>query len=217
MKALDKTIAAALAVDVPALPELDLPPVEGADAAPGDPVAADSTSNVVDMQKKKKPRFGAPVWLGLAASFAIVAVFGTKFLDRSTNGPDLALELVAHLDHEPQALRASTIPVSERNLAKVVSTGRATLDSNVGLVTYARSCEINGKTVPHLVIQGKFGPVTVLLLPDEQVKSAVPVNGNGISGVILPVGDGSIAIIGDREEDLEEMERQVIDSVSWTI
>ena len=84
-------------------------------------------------------------------------------------------------------------------------------------MTYARSCVINGKTVPHLVVQGESGPVTLLIMPDEKIDSAVSLVEEGVNGVILPVGDGSIAIIGEREERLDEIEEQVIDSVTWTI
>ena len=46
---------------------------------------------------------------------------------------------------------------------------------------------------------------------------AQAIEGAGVSGVILPVGNGSIAIIGERDEDLTELERNVIDSVEWSI
>ena len=204
MLLLDAKIIKALSIDVPGMTMPELPAIgEG--------------SNVVDMPKKKKPALGVPAWIGIAASFAIVALFGARFLGEPATYPSLAAELVAHLDHEPQALRVTSVAVSERTLAKVVSTGRAEIDAGVGLVTYARTCTINGKSVPHLVIQGKLGPITLLLLPDEQVDRAVPVEGAGINGVILPVGDGSIAIIGERDENLSEIEQQVIDSVTWSI
>ena len=41
--------------------------------------------------------------------------------------------------------------------------------------------------------------------------------GEGIDGIILPVGNGSIAIIGEREENLAEIEQKVMDSVEWSI
>ena len=42
-----------------------------------------------------------------------------------------------------------------------------TMSNNVGLVSYAQTCIINGRSIPHLVIQGKDGPVTLLLMPEE--------------------------------------------------
>ena len=66
------------------------------------------------------------------------------------------------------------------------------------------------------VIQGEQGPVTILLLPDEAIVDAVPIEGESINGVILPVGGGSIAIIGEAGERLEEIQERVTKSVTWT-
>ena len=85
------------------------------------------------------------------------------------------------------------------------------------LITYAQTCVINGRRVPHLVIQGEDGPVMVLLMPEERVESAIPLEDGDSRGVILPVGDGSIAIVGGRNERLESIERVVRNSVTWSI
>ena len=62
------------------------------------------------------------------------------------NGLNLADEVLAHVDHEPQALRATNVAVSEDSLARVVNPTVGTLDAGIGLVSYARTCIINGKT-----------------------------------------------------------------------
>ena len=90
------------------------------------------------------------------------------------------------------------------------------MNHDAGLITYAQTCVINGKKVPHLVIQGKNGPVTVLLMPDETVETAVEIEGESINGVILPVGNGSIAIIGEEEESLDLIQESVMHSVTWS-
>lgn len=205
MLVLDDKIGQALQIDVPALNMPELP-----DVAAGD-------SDVVDISSRAKRRFSTPMWLGLAASAALVAVFAGRLLTPVDQAYSLAEEVVAHLDYEPNALEVTDVAVSEQRLYSVVSRGGVEIDSAIGLVTYAQSCIINGKTVPHLVIQGKLGPVTLLLMPDEEVDTAVPLSGESIEGVILPVGSGSIAIIGERDEDLSGIEQQVVDSVKWAI
>lgn len=202
MRALDGLIEQALAIDVP---ELTMPSLPALD-----------TDNVAQMPIRNKPRFTTPAWIGLAASVVLVAVIGVRGLT-PTASPSLADEILAHLDHEPQALLPTNGPVGSQALGEVVSEGGVALENGVGLVTYARSCVINGKTVPHLVIKGEAGPVTLLLMPNEQIDGAVELEGDSINGVILPVGDGSIAIIGERDENLSKIEKQVVDSVSWEI
>ena len=106
--------------------------------------------------------------------------------------------------------------MTDAALERAVPPGIATMNHGAGLITYAQSCTINGREVPHLVIQGKHGPVVILLMPHEKVAEASTLNGENVHGVILPVGDGSIAIVGDREEPLETIQENVINSVMWS-
>lgn len=202
MRALNDRISRALSIEVPELQMPDLTPIE------------DDTT-VINLPFVRKSRLSAPIWMGLAASVAIAAVFGARFLNGGGEYLSLADEVIAHLDHEPSAFKERTVAVSSRVLNNVVSDDVADL-GGVGLITYARTCPINGKQVPHLVIQGEKGPITVLLMPDEKIDAAMPLEGRGIKGVILPVGRGSIAIIGERDEQLEQFNQQVIDSVRWS-
>jgi hypothetical protein len=89
------------------------------------------------------------------------------------------------------------------------------MDASPGLVTYAMTCVINGHTVPHMVIQGARGPVTILLLAEETINAAIPIEGEGVRGIVLPVGSGSIAVIGERDEPLDKIQEQVVNSVHW--
>lgn len=202
IRALDNKIALALTIGTPDMKIPQLIPVE-------------PDSNIVNLPFGGKGRLTTPAWLGIAASLAIAVVFSARLLGGGDDFASLAEEVIAHLDHEPQAVREFTTPVSRRTLNKVVSPDIADV-GGFGLITYARTCVINGRSVPHLVIQGARGPITLLLMPDEAIDVATPLQGEGIKGVILPIGHGSIAIIGDRDEVLEQYEQQIIDSVKWS-
>jgi len=199
--ALDLRIAGALDIAVPDLQLPELPPLGEDDV------------NVVNLPFRRQGRLSAPVWVGLAASLVIATVIGVRFLSNDVVYPSLADEIIAHLDHEFGALQVTYKAVSERKLARVVEDDVAEMDA--GLIIYANSCVINGNTIPHLVIQGERGPITLLLLPDEMVDSAIVLEGVGITGVILPVGNGSIAIIGERDEPLEDLQRRLLSTVKW--
>lgn len=200
MQSLDASIAAALQLAVPELTMLELPSID--------------TENVVSLTARTSR--SKPVWFALAASVMLAVVIGVRLFGVGVSYESLADEVLAHLDHEPAALRVTGTPVSEERLAKVVPASIAQPNHIAGLITYARSCKINGKTVPHLVIQGEHGPVTILLMPEEAVAEAVSLDGENIHGVILPVGNGSIAIIGARDEKLERIEKSVLSSVTWS-
>jgi hypothetical protein len=103
-------------------------------------------------------------------------------------------QIVAHMDHEEASRRATSVPVATRTLDRVVRPRVSAMDRDIGLITYAMSCVINGRTVPHLVIQGRSGPVTLILLADETIDAPIPLSGDNVHGVLLPVGSGSIAV-----------------------
>ena len=200
IRLLDGRINSALQISVPTPKLPELPEIE--------------SENVVPISTRK--RRTTPVWYAMAATVVLAAVIGIRMTGVGVSYDSLADEVLAHLDHEPASLRPTTTPVSDVRLAKVVPADVARMDHDAGLITYARSCEINGKSVPHLVIQGERGPITILLMPDEPVAEAVTLEDDNVHGVILPVGQGSIAIIGARDEKLERVERSVLNSVTWS-
>ncbi len=200
LRELDRRIGRALQISVPQLRVPDLPDID--------------TNTIVALPARR--RFTSPAWLAVAATLVLAAFVGIRMIGGNVTYASLADEIVAHLDHEPYALRVTDEPVSERRLAKVVPAEVANLNHDAGLITYAQTCVINGNKVPHLVIQGERGPVTILLLPDEAVDDAVKLEGESINGVLLPVGGGSVAIIGEKDEELEAIRQNVMNSVTWS-
>ena len=196
IRTLDERIGRALAIEVSDhIPELALPDLPDAPAA--------------------GRRFPIPAWFAVAATVAMAALLAVHFTG-GVNRQSLAEEVLAHLDGEPNALVPTDVPVPAGQLAAVIPPNIAVMDRSDGLITYARTCVIDGHLVPHLVIQGKKGAITIILMPEEKVAKAIPVEGNTVEGVILPVGDGSIAIIGERGERLDGVEQKVLKSVTWT-
>ncbi|MDJ0916629.1 MAG: DUF3379 family protein [Woeseiaceae bacterium] len=198
--ALDAVLKRAMTIDVPELKMPELPDVE--------------TGNVVSLAERRRAR--APVWLATAAAIMMAAVFGVYTYNESTSYDSLTDEIIAHMDHEPYALVVTDVPVNASRLERVVPASVANLSPKNGLITYAESCEINGNSVPHLVVQGERGPVTIILLPDEKIDAATPFQGGNVNGVLIPVGDGSIAIIGEESaESMERIKESFVDAASW--
>jgi len=199
MRALDMKIGRALALEVPELAVPELPDME----------------NVVSLPERR--RLSTPTWFAMAATVLLALFVGVRFVGTGdVVYESLADEVLAHVSHESTALRVTDIAVSDDHLRDVVPANIAEMDANASLITFAQTCLINGNDVPHLVIQGKRGPVTILLLPDEMISEAVVLDDKNSHGVILPVGDGSIAIIGAQEEQLDEIQKQILQSVMWS-
>lgn len=198
LQGFDQKLRAALAIDVPPLSMPALP--AGADVVP----------------IPRRASWARAGWISLAASIGLVAVMVGNWRGGEPPAASLAEQVIAHLDHEPASLAVTDIPVSERRFNAVARPALVDVSRDIGLVTYASSCVINGKEVPHLVVQGESGPVTILLLPQEKITAAVPLRGTSIEGVILPVGNGSVAIIGNRGESIDRWRERVAATIHWT-
>ena len=199
MQALDLRIARALQIDVPPLVMPELPDVD---------------DNVAALPVRR--RSNAPLWFAVAATVVLGLSIALRMSSFFVEYDSLADEVLAHLDHEPRSLVVTDVPVSDRRLQRAVPASMAVFDRDETLITYANPCIINGKRVPHLVVQGQHGPITILLMPEEKVAEKTPLDGATVHGVILPVGEGSIAIIGPREESLEPIQENVRASLTWT-
>ena len=124
MQALDQTISRALALDVPQLQMPELPEID--------------TTNVVSLSSR---RMTTPVWLAMAATVVLAAFIGFRFVSTGIEYESLADEILAHLDHEPAALRVTDVAITDERLNSVVPAHVATMDHSAGLITYAQSCE----------------------------------------------------------------------------
>lgn len=199
LQVLNEKIALALQITVPELKIPQLPDVQA--------------ENVTVLTKQHP--VARPVWFALAASVMLAVFIGVSLSGDGDPQPSVADQLLAHIDHEPYSLRGVK-PVSAERLARVVPASIATMDNEAGLITYAQSCEINGNTVPHLVIQGENGPITILLMPKEAISETTAVEGESVHGFIYPVGKGSIAIIGEKDEQIDKVKQQLLESVTWS-
>ena len=109
MQALNVGIAKAMQLSIPALKMPELPAID--------------TGNVRPLAARKP--LSRPVWFAMAASVVFAVVMGVRMLSIGVTYDSLGEEILAHLDHEPYALRVTDRPVSDERLQKVVPAGIA--------------------------------------------------------------------------------------------
>jgi hypothetical protein len=159
-------------------------------------------------------------WLAAAASVLLGTAIAVS-LWLAAPGRSLAADVVQHMAGEPNAWARTEIPVPEARLDKVLIDSHVRLKAKAGLVSYANSCLFRGHTVPHLVVQTDSGPVTVMVLTHEALRSAMRFNEQGYRGVIVPVrGHGSLAVL-ERGPDtdikmVEAVAARVQSALDWT-
>jgi hypothetical protein len=134
----------------------------------------------------------APRRFAMAASVVLALVLaGGAWLLRSQDA--LANEIVAHVKHEPGSWDARE-PVAANAVTDVLRLAGVEFDSSLPVV-YAQSCPFRGKRVPHLVVQTRDGPMTVMLLGGEPVAKRREFSEEGYRGVLLPAGGGSVVVL----------------------
>jgi hypothetical protein len=170
-------------------------------------------------QAAPRPRPRWPAFAAVAASMLLAAGLWLGLQGRpATDVSPLGAEIVAHILHEPASLAvtASTVPAQEFD--EVLRRGRAGLTQPVGSVSYAKLCPFRGEMVAHFVVQGEKGPVTVMLLPHEEVNGPTPIDEEGFVGTIVPMeGGGSAAIVGTPDEDIEIIRDRLQQAVRWRL
>lgn len=152
-------------------------------------------------------------WRGLAAGMFVLIAAGLITIRTLTPQPVLADALVEHMHHEPELLLPSEVAVDAARMEQVLRLVGGRVDADLGQVTHARLCPIGGELAAHLVVSGRNGPVAVIVMPGREVGASIPVADSNFAGTILPVGRGSIAIIGFRGEPIEELAERIRNSV----
>ena len=211
----EATLKAALEVPVP---DFALPDVS---AQPGGAAVVDLAT------RRDRPTqtasSGRPLtWLALAASVALAALLGVQFAKTPSAidpaRPALVAQLLEHMEHEREEMRVKTMPAAFGTVKYVMDAADAAVADDIGLISYARSCVVNGRTIPHLVLQGKHGPITLLIMPDEPIDGPIPFSDADFDGAIVPVGrTGSVAIIGRKGEPIDDIRETIADKIRLSI
>ncbi len=235
VKIMESRLQAAMSVPVPSSLTGEMPDIEAL-AAERDEGHED---NVVAFTGKRATKTNPgrrtsqwPVFASLAAAVALVAVFVLRPADISEPGSDATVaertaadndafvaELFDHIGPELGYMRPVSAAVPAERLQAALRPAGVALPAGDGqsLVSYAKSCIIDGKPIPHLVVQGTNGPVTVLIMPDRSVDGPMSIMRDGLEGVLLPVGEtGSIAIIGRDAESVNAVRNLAASGMNFT-
>lgn len=150
-------------------------------------------------------------YMAMAASLILIVGL-SWFVSRAP--ADLPHTVLAHIYGELDHLNGDGAYPRDR-LAAVLSEAGPELHGSLGTVRYAGTCHIRRHDGAHLVVQGQHGAVTVLLMPGEDIAHRRAVGDQRFHGVIVPTPNGSMAIVGERQEAIEYYEQRVRSALSW--
>ncbi|MGD8976846.1 MAG: DUF3379 family protein [Gammaproteobacteria bacterium] len=167
---------------------------------------------------RRKLRLWLPVAIAASVVLAVGVMIHGLYDARYFGGDDLGADVVAHMHHEPESLRRTEASVDPGEFDRVLRQAGARLSVAPPSVSYVKLCPFRGRMVAHFVVQASHGPVTVLLLPDEQIPSRVALDEDGFVGTLLPLDEGgSIAVVGEADEDIKQVKDQVASALRWRL
>lgn len=160
-------------------------------------------------------RRGASAWREYALAAGVVLAMAAGLAVWLLRPSDtLARDLVTHVKGEPESW-LGTHNVSAGSIDRALKSSGIGLDLASDKIVYAQSCWFRGHYVPHLVVETTHGPATVLILRHEQVKARDDFREGGMSGVIVPAGDGSIAVLTRGRGQVDDVASELREEVHW--
>lgn len=160
-------------------------------------------------ERSRAPR---PRRWALAAS-VLLAIFAGAGLWLLRPASALAGEVAAHVRHEAGSWDLRE-PLPAAQVADVLRQAGVEFDTRLPVV-YANACPFRGQRVPHFVVQTPTGPMTVMLLTHQRVAERTSFYEQGYRGVLLPAGDGSVALLSREGEVPAQLATDIAGAVRW--
>lgn len=130
-------------------------------------------------------------------------------------GPQRLAGLVLdHIQEEAELLDTGTeLPVGK--YSAVLAQFGVALGDDLGPVYHAERCPLDGHEILHLVVAGRRGPVTLLLLPGTRLEGPQPVASDRFTGVLVPASFGSMAVVGGPGEMVDPLVQRWRHGLTW--
>lgn len=167
------------------------------------------------------PRRVVYPWLAAAVVLVLAVIASVDVWQYRQNSPAmLGKALVAHVMNpkEAEALEPGRPAIRDVSFVTgVLNQAGVSMRGNMDDISYARACLFRGEWVAHLVVRGRDGPVTVMILPHIHVTRPTHFNEDGFQGVIMPSGKGSIAILADNPTPMAPIAHAFMKMVQWSL
>lgn len=147
----------------------------------------------------------------LAASVLLASIIAGVWMFQPQSA--LAGEVVAHVEDEMDSW-SSRHQMPPDSIAGVLDAAGVEFDAGVPIV-YAAPCPFRGRRIAHLVVQTAHGPLTVMILPHVTVTRREKFSEDGLNGILLPAGKGSVAVLARGSEVDAADADSMVSAVRW--
>ena len=173
------------------------------------------TRHKINQLKKRQKQWRNRLGGSIAAS--IIMAFSINLMWPETlNSTLLAQKVINHFHEDTHALNVH-MNVPKTSIDTMLASYGGKLNGPIGQVSYLGHCIIGEHTGIHMVLRTSRGIVTVLLLPAQPINGPSLLNDSQISGILYPSQKGSIAILSEQPEAVDQTRQQINRTLNWII
>lgn len=143
-------------------------------------------------------------WLALAAS--VVAAAGIALAIAWTRTDALVLAGIDFVMFEEAQSITDAAPTDWNVLAGAAREMGVSLPRELGEMRYVCAYPFAAGAAHHLLVKTPLGKLTLLLIPDRATASRAAGAAHGLNAAVLPVGKGTVIIVGDSARSVRRAE-----------
>jgi len=150
-------------------------------------------------------------FLALAAGILLAAFVAGGLLPQFTDSLEAAV--LAELAHDRDR-PASGPELQTAELRSVLEPVGVELRTGLQrTVLFAELCDVAKRKAAHIVMVGEIAPVSALLMPGQPVTARTTLDDGRITGILIPIPGGSLAIAGSPGEPIGQYEDEVLSTL----
>ncbi len=160
-------------------------------------------------EKNRRKKYGMATAAAFLLSFTVVISSFFSFNLGDVDSQTLEQVVLQHINDELYHLQDHK-NLSVQQVNSVLKNHGNQLKALPGrTINYAGACPIRNNQGAHVIVGSDSGPITVLFMPGEFIESRSHLKDKRFQGVIVPTGHGSMAIVAEDPQQIEQLEREL--------
>ena len=153
----------------------------------------------------------------LIVSVGIGGLFGYRLYSVQTDLRTLQAAVIEHLGEDDHLLTANIDQSANEEFKRALAQFGGQLMSEVSFVSHAAICPMNDAPVIHAVVRSEKGTVSVIYTQGKALNGTMNTANTSKRGMIVPFGNGSLAVVGESEQQLKSILDQLRKTIRWKI
>jgi hypothetical protein len=169
-----------------------------------------------------------PYYYAMAACLILAVGVTLGFnLNRGPSSSDLAFgdTVLEHIYVDLLSLESAmdgSISISMPVVNQIMASTGSRLNNNGLLqrtpVRFALPCEVlPAFQSAHLAVQGNAGAVSIIVINNHPVDGEFTIRDDRYDGIVIPLEEGNMVLIGERNEELDQYKDLFSNSIDWVI